>query len=39
MRPPTYYARRLTDLETEYDQQRDEGDLSAASDTTNAIHF
>lgn len=38
MRPPIYYSNRLSQLDTEYDKHRDDGDLEAAALTTHAVH-
>lgn len=38
MKPPTYYSKRVAELELEYDQYRDDGDQAQAAATTKSIH-
>ena len=38
MKPPTYYSKRLSELENEYEQYRDTVDYSGALLTTKSIN-
>jgi hypothetical protein len=37
MNPPSYYAKRLADLNEEYERNIEQEDFSAAATTTNAL--